>query len=236
MNNSGRQQPKQIGMQRVIQCFRSVLSTWYSSVRPNQLPRWIRWALSALGVLALLIIGASLVGVMTTAPSTTLSWEVSQSSIELPKSQHKLTELAVAPDGTVYAVSDGQVFRREMDDEAWQLASEGITHPVSALLIDSDEGQYYAGTEGGGVFHSADGKTWQAVGAGLADLYVRDLLAGTDGTLFAATDGEGVLKFTEGDGWQAVVEGLADLDVTVLTMDDKGTLYAGTWGGGVLFG
>ena len=221
------------GTRWVIQHLRPVLHVGRTFTRRIWLARWSGLVLKTLAILAVLTILASLAGVVSTARPPTLEWEVSRPHFEPPGGPRSVDDLAVAPDGTAYAVSGGRVFRRGTDDEAWQLSSTGITHRVTTVFADPHGGQLYAGTDGGGVFRLADddGQTWQPVNEGLTALDVLALAVGEGGLLYAGTDGGGVFRSDDGQTWQPVGEGLTELDVQALAVAEGGVLYTGTGDG-----
>ena len=136
-----------------------------------------------------------------------------------------INALAIDPvtPSTLYAGTEGGVFKTTDGGANWSAVSTGLTHTnVLALALDpATPTTLYAGTYGG-VFKSTDGgANWSAVNTGLTDNTVNILAIDptTPTTLYAGT-GDGIFKSTNGGGdWSAVNTGLAETDVEALAID-----------------
>ncbi len=150
-----------------------------------------------------------------------------------------VTALAIDPvlPSTVYAGTDGGVFRSTDGGATWAVANSGLTNPfVAALAIDPiTPSTLYAGT-GGGVFKSTDAAaTWGTANVGLPTTDVRALAIDPStpstlyaGALFGGVFIGGVFKSIDaGATWGAA---LTDDFLFALAIDPStpSTLYAAT--------
>jgi photosystem II stability/assembly factor-like uncharacterized protein len=151
--------------------------------------------------------------------------------------------LAIDPSApaTLYAGTDGGVFKSINGGQSWTAINSGLTDTiVDALAIDpSAPATLYAGTNLGGVFKSTNaGQSWTAVNVGLTNTRVQALAIdpSAPATLYAGTFGivsGGVFKSSNGGQSWTAVGGLADYLIDVLAIDPSApaTLYAGAGGG-----
>jgi photosystem II stability/assembly factor-like uncharacterized protein len=136
---------------------------------------------------------------------------------------------------TVYASTDGGIFKSTDGGAAWSAINTGLTDTnVRALALDpSDSQTVYAGTDGG-VFMSTDGGvTWSAINAGLTWVSALAIDPSNSQTVYAA--GSGVSKSTDGGvSWRQLNTGLAWSDsgyTLAIDPSNSQTVYAA--GGGV---
>ncbi|MFN2633238.1 MAG: WD40/YVTN/BNR-like repeat-containing protein [Thermoanaerobaculia bacterium] len=148
--------------------------------------------------------------------------------------------LAIDPQtpGTLYAGSDGGVFKSQDGGISWSAVNNGLTgFTVYALALDpTAPGTVYAGTNAG-VFRSTNGaNAWTSQRAGLGKTVVQALAIDPSNTrvLYAGTTAGGVFRSTDGaTTWTASSNGLGSPDVRSLAVDPtaSGTVYAGTVAG-----
>jgi len=137
--------------------------------------------------------------------------------------------------GTLYAGTDGGVFKSVDAGATWGPVKNGLTSfTVHALAIDPFAHQtIYAGTNGG-VFVSADGgATWSARRSGLGKIAVLSLAIdpSSSSVLYAGTATGGVFRTADaGSSWTAANNGLASTEIRCLAVSPQapGTIFAGT--------
>lgn len=175
-------------------------------------------------------------GVYHSADGTT--WQKVGDTYFSVSTEERLRDLAVSPDGTVYAVTvagcclgfGGSLYRwvGADEDEPWErLPDVQLGGRITVLTFD-DEGRMYLGTVAQDIYGnpdlqiSSDAEGWHRTGVG--DVY--DVAVGPDGTLYAATP-RGIRRSLDGGAtWEE--DGLEFLAVRVLTIGDDGTMLAGT--------
>ena len=165
------------------------------------------------------------------------------------------TDLAFAPDGSIYvAVYPGVLYRSSDGGENWELAAGNITAGIElrdpdpdmpgpamiALAVDpQDSTKLYAGFSRGGVMISHDGGTnWSAASSGMnPETSVLDLAAdqSNPGVIYAATPDSGVYVSSDGGvKWTAINDGLLTRAAVGLALSADGSvLYVATTGSGV---
>jgi len=165
------------------------------------------------------------------------------------------TDLAFAPDGTVYvSLYPGDLYRSTDSGQTWMLVSQNINTGVTlenpdpdlqgptlaALAVDpGNQNRLYGGLLRGGVMISEDGgATWKASSSGMApETSVSDLVADQahPGVIYAATHDSGVYcSIDSGATWSALNSGLLTRAAVSLALSTDGSLlYVGTTGGGV---
>ncbi|MEP6800432.1 MAG: hypothetical protein ABJC07_00740 [Acidobacteriota bacterium] len=148
--------------------------------------------------------------------------------------------LAVDPQTptTLYAGTDGGVFKSQDGGISWGAINNGMTgFTVYALAIDQTAtGTLYAGTNAGVFRTNNGGNIWTAQRAGLGKINVQALAIDPTNTrvIYAGTTAAGVFRSTDSAAtWSASSNGLASPDVRSLAIDPSapGTLYAGTAAG-----
>jgi len=148
--------------------------------------------------------------------------------------------LAIDPaaSGTLYAGTDGGIFKSVDAGVTWGPVKSGLTSfTVFALVLDpSAHENVYAGTNGG-VFKSVNaGASWSAQRTGLGKIAVLALAIdpSSPSTLYAGTATAGVFKSTDGGStWGASNNGLPQIEIRSLavTPAPSGTIFAATSGG-----
>jgi photosystem II stability/assembly factor-like uncharacterized protein len=153
----------------------------------------------------------------------------------------QVTAVAIDPQtpATLYAGTQGGVFKSADGGSSWAASSTGLTNLlVNALAIGAGTPVIiYAGTSGGGVFGSINaGASWAPANTGLTNSIVSALAVDptAPNVLYAGTDG-GVFKSADsGASWTAANNGItAGLPIRGIAVDPHapGTLYAATSGG-----
>ncbi|MDQ6894467.1 MAG: hypothetical protein M3167_17555 [Acidobacteriota bacterium] len=148
--------------------------------------------------------------------------------------------LAIDPavSGTLYAGTDGGIFKSVDSGVTWGPVKAGLTSfTVYALALDpSAHETVYAGTNGG-VFKSVNaGASWTARRTGLGKIAVLTLAIdpSDSSTLYAGTATAGVFKSTDrGSTWGAMNNGLPQTEIRSLAVAPapSGTIFAATSGG-----
>ena len=148
--------------------------------------------------------------------------------------------LAVDPQApaTLYAGTDGGVFKSQDGGISWGAVNNGLTgFTVYTLTVDpTATGTIYAGTNAG-VFRTTNGgNVWTAQRAGLGKINVQALALDPTNprVLYAGTTAAGVFRSADSAAtWAASSNGLNSQDVRSLAIDPSapGTLYAGTAAG-----
>ncbi len=139
---------------------------------------------------------------------------------------------------TLYAGTDGGVFKSQDGGISWGAVNNGLTgFTVYALAVDPvATGTLYAGTNAG-VFRTTNGgNAWTAQRAGLGKITVQALAVDPTNprVLYAGTSAAGVFRSADSAAtWTASGSGLSSNDVRSLAVDPSapGTVYAGTAGG-----
>lgn len=144
--------------------------------------------------------------------------------------------LATAPDGTIWAGTDGGGLVRIAGGQVSKFGvAEGLTSAkVRALMIDPD-GALWIGTEGGGLDLLADGRVESLrVAHGMPTDIVRAILRDREGTVWLGTNGGGVvaLKRKKFSLW-TTRRGMSSDAVRVILESRDGAIWIGTDGGGV---
>ena len=149
--------------------------------------------------------------------------------------QATIQELAVAPDGAVFAgTRSSGVFRSTDGGASWQPINNGLgaSPDMTAFLFLPNGDVLASGFDG--VFRSGDsGDTWQKLG-NVPVLGVKDLVQDSAGNLFITMRGGGV-AVSEDDGatWTSINDGLWNKDATALFVTEGDRVYVGTRGAGV---
>jgi cysteine-rich repeat protein len=158
-----------------------------------------------------------------------------------------ILSLAIDPTSpqTVYAGTNGGVFKSTDGGSSWSTASKGLTDSgitetyVQELAIDPSSPQtLYAGMFRG-VFKSTDGgASWDAAGLTTSDVTALAVDPTNPQTIYAGTDTGGmpagnVFKSTDGGMNWAAAAGLYNVNIRTLAIDPTNSqlVYAGTSGG-----
>ncbi len=139
---------------------------------------------------------------------------------------------------TLYAGTDGGVFKSEDQGRHWISCNDGLTNRlVRALAVDPDHpNTLYAGTWNGRVHVSTDaGKSWQERSHGLPPYEIlglavhthdpRKLYVGVQGGVFTTT--------SRGEQWHPASEFTGTLQCMAVDTEHPDTLYVGTAADGV---
>ncbi len=140
---------------------------------------------------------------------------------------NKLVNTLLADGATLYAGTDGGVFR-SVAGEGWTALNTGLSMP-RVLCLKADGGTLYAGTDGGGVFKlTAESGSWVRASNGLTNQYVTALFV-NQGVIYAGTGGGGVFISRNGGAtWTAANNQLPTvLNVYAFAVSGR-RLYAGT--------
>ncbi len=129
---------------------------------------------------------------------------------------------------TLYAGTDGGVFRSNNGGSSWTALTAGLIN-LRVVSFTFTNGTLYAGTDGGGVFRlNLDGASWTQVNRGLTSQSVTALGA-SGGALYAGTTGGGVcISRDGGEMWTAVNNALpANLNVFAFAISVR-KVYTGS--------
>ena len=147
-----------------------------------------------------------------------------------------VSSLAIAPNGSVFAGSNGRgVFRTTDGGESW--IQVGLTDTYVSVLAISSSGTVFAGANAGGVFRSTDnGRSWTQTG--LANYGGQSLAVSPNGDIYAGAYAdvlgvsESVLRSTD-DGATWTVTGLTvEWEVIrTLAVNSSGHIFAGAYSG-----
>jgi hypothetical protein len=115
------------------------------------------------------------------------------------------TDLALSPDGTLYAAGIGTFLRSVDGGSTWeQLLGSGAINSVSV----APDGTVFRGQIGrisDGVLRSVDGGAhWEYLG--FRNLSVADVEAASDGSVYASVDGS-IYRWSDGTTWHLVGQG-----------------------------
>ncbi|MDA8021208.1 MAG: hypothetical protein MPN21_27545, partial [Thermoanaerobaculia bacterium] len=150
-----------------------------------------------------------------------------------------ITALVIDPvtPSTVYAGTDGGVFKSVDSGANWSVSNDGLTDSfISSLAIDpSSPSTLYAGTIFDGVFKSTNaGSSWFPTPRdGIGTVLALAVDPHSPTTVYSATTG-GVFKtINGGENWSAINSGLTQTFITALAIDprDTSTVFAGTLSG-----
>jgi ligand-binding sensor domain-containing protein len=175
-------------------------------------------------------------------------WAIfSQENSDLPN--NNVRALALGPDGSLWAGTDGGLARLDKDGR-WQTYSKASTSGalpddnVRALALSPD-GSLWAGTLGGGLARRDKEGQWQtyskaSTNGGLPGDFVTALVAAPDGSLWAGTLG-GLARLDKEGRWQTYSRastdgGLPDDSVIALAPGQDGSLWVGTGRPGFVVG
>ncbi len=147
--------------------------------------------------------------------------------------------LAMDPDGTLYAGTEGGIFT-SADCSSWTPLNSGLTvgaatPPVSIVIDPATPSHLFAGIDNAGIFISANsGGSWNPATRQPLNPHIRALAIkpGDSTRLFAATYGGGLFLSTDsGVTWDPCGTQPANLNIVSLVIDAAGKLYAGTEAG-----
>jgi len=143
-----------------------------------------------------------------------------------------VNDLAVTPEGLVFAATEGGIFVTGDDGRNWSACSGGAA-PAEVFCLESDrEGVIYAGA--GNVYVSRDqGQSWTEMDGVLDNRRIRDITLSPDGSVYAVSgrmvgrlkSGETVWEDVSPDGITARIEAVA--------VDKDGNIYAAEGRNGV---
>jgi photosystem II stability/assembly factor-like uncharacterized protein len=144
-------------------------------------------------------------------------------------------DLALAPDGVMYASYYAGVYRRAAASDVWAPIF-GLPEPILMISVAADDtGILYAGGSYSAFRHHVSAGTWtplalEPIGTGVQAFALRD------GEVWAGTRFSGIFRSRDhGESWTREVGGLFGTeDVRSLVFEAGGTLFAGTFGAGVL--
>ncbi len=144
----------------------------------------------------------------------------------------------IAAPGTLYAATDGGIFKSLDAGTSWGAVNAGLTgFTVYTLASDpSTSGTLYAGTNAGVFKTTNGGNAWFAQTTGLTGASVRSLAIDpvNPRQIYAGTLSNGVFLSSDGGGsWAAMNAGLSSGDVRSVVIDPStpSTVYAGTSAG-----
>ena len=137
----------------------------------------------------------------------------------------------LSPD-TLYAGTNGGMFRSTNGGGAWHPANAGINPATigALILVQTQSSVLYAGTTAG-VFRTINGaNNWVLSNTGLTTLNVQALAVNpaNSGIVYAGTRGGGVFKSVNAAGSWQPTGGLPSPNVGALAVDHDGNVYAGT--------
>lgn len=145
-----------------------------------------------------------------------------------------LWDLAVAPDGTVYAAAgpEAKVLKLSPDGRKSVFFSTDAVE-VHALTVDA-AGAVYAATAPESRIYKIDPSGGYGVFYDPGASYVWDMVFGPDGALYVATGDEGKVHRVEPDGSGEVFFETGETHVRSLAVDPDGALIVGTDPGGLV--
>lgn len=136
-----------------------------------------------------------------------------------------VNDLAVTPEGLVFAATEGGIFVTGDDGRNWS-ACRGGAAPAEVFCLESDrEGVIYAGA--GNVYVSRDqGQSWTDMEGALYHRRIEDLAVSPDGSVYAAS-GRMIGKLRSGGTvWEDVSpDGITDR-IEAVAVDKDGNIYA----------
>jgi len=158
--------------------------------------------------------------------------------------QGRVDHLAVATDGTVWAIVDEAIAR--LADGSWETVELALEHEPRSLLpargtllVGTAAAHLYVAQEGGarlvGGFEEAEGRArWHTPWGGPPD--TRSLARGVDGTLYANVHVGGVLRSIDAERWAPTMDIGADVHQVAAHPTLAGcALVASAWGLGITF-
>ena len=158
--------------------------------------------------------------------------------------QGRVDHLAVATDGTVWAIVDEGIAR--LAEGTWAPADLSLDHAPRSLLpaggtllVGTAAAHLYVAEDGGvrlvGGFEEAEGRArWHTPWGGPPD--TRSLARGVDGTLYANVHVGGVLRSIDAERWAPTMDIGADVHQVAAHPTLAGcALVASAWGFGVTF-
>ena len=138
-------------------------------------------------------------------------------------SPQSLRDIAIAPDGAVYAANASAVYRSGNDGASWS-ACATLTR-IHSLICDRN-GYVVAGTDSGIYRSTSAGTAWTRVAPLMTS--VRGLALGRNNHLFAANDSGVYRSFDAGQSWARSVTGIASASGSILCVDTvDGDLFLG---------
>lgn len=151
-------------------------------------------------------------------------------------SGHGVFALAVAPDGAIWAGTDGGgLFRIDGNQVSRTGTEDGLTSAkIRALMIDPD-GTVWVGTEGGGLNRLTNGVVESLLASnGLPNEIVRAVLRDREGTVWLGTNGGGLVGLKSKKlALYTTRRGMSSDAVRVILESRDGAIWMGTDGGGV---
>lgn len=161
---------------------------------------------------------------------------------EWPDQYSSREYVSIAPDGTVWKLGQGKVWR--FDGRNWATPKNvpcgwGITPDCGRTIAAAPDGSIWIGMQQYGLYH-LDGKVLDhyTTENGLASDAVNAISIASDGTVWIATV-DGLSRFDARDhpdaAWTTfeAADGLADDYVKAVAVAPDGTVWAGTWGQGI---
>lgn len=140
-----------------------------------------------------------------------------------------ISAMLTAPDGSVFAGTNGGLFRSTDLGRTWSQVDTGFASN-RILSLENDADLLYVGT-GSGIYSSFDGgTTWSHLG--LSAESISSLLLTDSKSFFAGTQDGDLYESAAGEStWELVRAGLPSLSITVLEETPSGLLLAGTLAG-----
>jgi len=140
--------------------------------------------------------------------------------------------IAIAPDGTVYAgTQGGGIFISENNGTSWYQFNDGLTNLDVRGIVINTNGIVFIATMGGGVFKLDD--VWTPMNNGLDYLWLNTIAINADGDLFVGTyEGGGIYRSTDnGNSWIQINTGLTTTYINAIAVGNNGVIYAGGYMG-----
>jgi PAS domain S-box-containing protein len=144
----------------------------------------------------------------------------------------RVMDLAVAPDGTLWAAAGHPGLARISPDGAlrWFGGGAGLDQRIDAVRLDP-QGRVLLGT-GGGLARIEGGRIVPVAPPDLARPRVRRLLVARDGTLYLATPGDGLFHRGRDGTWRRALGSTArESDLFTVVEDASGRIWAGSAAG-----
>ena len=168
------------------------------------------------------------------------TWAFSAAGLDSTDSGRTIFELAVHPNGTIYAATGAGIYRSSDGGISWvaTVLSGNRGVPISSVAVDPmNSSMLYAASFAGDVFRSTDsGITWALLTSALRGTSIRSIVADPvrPRIVYVCSDA-GVFRSADaGANWSSMNAGLKVLNIRALAFSTSGTiLHAASGGGGV---